>query len=134
LIWLHPQLMVALKVERIIERRDPARDAPTHRTVVRYELDSRLQYPGLLFEDRKKEILKASKFHDDAQQLLRQPGLNRQQIDSLIQRVSYHLDHQPANQPTPYRKAVVHIKAVLEKAQKGEFPVPGTSEEPVLPP
>ncbi|MSQ96838.1 MAG: redoxin domain-containing protein [Gemmataceae bacterium] len=133
LIWLHPQLMVALKVERIIERRDPARDTPTHHTVVRYELDSRLQYPGLLFEDRKKEILKASKFHDDAQQLLRQPGLHRQQIDGLIQRVSYHLDHQPATQSTPYRKAVVHIKAVLEKAQKGEVPVPGTIEDAPLP-
>lgn len=133
LLWLHPQLMVAVKVERIIERRDPARDAPTHRTVVRYELDSRLQYPGLLFEDRKKEILKASKFHDDANQLLREPGQNRQQIDGLIRRVSFHLDHQPVNQSTPYRKAVVHIKAVLEKAQKGELAGPGALEEPVLP-
>ncbi len=133
LLWLHPQLMVAVKVERIIERRDPARDAPTHRTVVRYELDSRLQYPGLLFEDRKKEILKASKFQEDAQQLLRQPGSNKQQIDGLIQRVSYHLDRQPTTQTTPYRKAVAHIKAVLVKAQQGEFPVPNMIEEPPVP-
>jgi peroxiredoxin len=134
-VWLHPQLMVAQKLERIIEHRDPARDTPTFRTVVRYELDRHLQYPGLMFEERRKEVLKASKFSDEAQKLFQQPALNRPQLDGLIRQVSYHLDHQPATQTTPYRKAFVHLKAVLEKAQKGDVPVPNGIEEPTpLPP
>jgi peroxiredoxin len=129
-VWLHPQLFVAQKVERIIERRDPARDAPTFRTVVRYELDSRLKYPGILFNERKNEALKAAKFHEDAQPLLRQPGSQRAQIDSMIQRVAYHLDHQSSSQVTPYRKAVVQVKTLLEKAQRGEPVVPHESDDP----
>ncbi len=129
-IWLHPQLNVAQKVERIIERRDPARDAPTFRMVVGYELDSRLNYPRQLFEDRHKEVLKASKFHEDALPFLRQPATQRAQIDIMIQRVSYHLDHQNAAQATPYRKAVVHLKTLLEKAQKGEVAVRYMGDDP----
>src|SRR5207244_4226435 len=75
--------------------------------------------------------LKVTKFHDDALPLLRQPGANRAQIDSMIQRVSYHLDHQPATQATPYRRAVLHIKTVLEKAQKGEAAVPSMPDDPL---
>jgi peroxiredoxin len=129
-VWLHPQLNIAQKIERIIERRDPARDTPTFRTIVRYELESRLKYPGQLFDERRKEVLKASKFHEDALPLLGQPGLHRPQIDSMIQRVSFHLDHQPATQTTPYRKAVLHIKTVLEKAQKGEVAVSPMPDDP----
>ncbi|MBI2807147.1 MAG: hypothetical protein HYX68_19370 [Planctomycetes bacterium] len=132
-LWIHPQLFIAQKVERTIERRDPARTTPTHRMVVRYELESRLQYPGLLFEDRRKALLNAAKFHDEARQLLKQPTVNRQKIDSLVQRVSFHLERQPPNQATPYRNAVVHIKAVLEKAQRGDLPARGGNDEPALP-
>ena len=129
-VWFHPQLNIAQKVERIIERRDPARDTPTFRTIVRYELDSRLNYPAVLLEERRKEVLKASKFQEDIQPLLRQPAAHRAQIDTMIQRVAYHLDHQPATETTPYRKAVVHIKTVLEKAQKGEIAVPHVADDP----
>lgn len=128
-LWLHPQHNVAQKVERIIERRDPARDTPTFRTVVRYELDSRLNYPRILFEERRTEALKASKFQEEALPLLRQPAQQRQQIDNMIQRVSFHLDHQNATQ-APYRKAVVHLRGALEKAQKGEAAVPVENDPP----
>jgi peroxiredoxin len=129
-IWLHPQLNVAQKVERIIEHCAPARDVPTHRTIVRYDLQSRPRYPNFAFEERKKEAVKACKFSDVAQPLLKQPAANRIQIDSLLRQVVYHLDHQPETQATPYRKAIVHIKTMLEKAQKGEVPVPSQAEEP----
>ena len=126
-LWMHPLLNVAQKVERIIEQRAAARDTPTHRTTVRYELDSHLRYPGQLFEERKQAVLKACKFYDDAQLLVRQPVLYRAQIDSMIQRVSYQLEHQ---EPTPYSKAILHVKATLENAKKGEAPPPAGTEEP----
>jgi peroxiredoxin len=130
-VWIHPQLFVAQKVERVIEHCAPARDLPTYRTIVKYELQSRLKYPGLEFENRRKEVLKVSKFHEDLQPLLRQPAVYRSQIDSMIQRVSQHLEHQPATQGSPYRKAVLHIKGELEKARKGEIRVGYMPDEPL---
>ena len=126
ILWLLPQLNVAQKVERIIEQRAAARDAPTHRTIARHELESHVKYPGQFFEDRKQDVLKANKIYDDAQFLLRQPVLHRAQIDSMIQRVSYYLKRQES---TPYRQAVLHVKTVLENAKKGESPVPHMAEE-----
>ena len=130
-VWLHPTLHVAQKVERTIEHCAPARDLPTHRTIVRYELQTQLNYPKLAFQERRLEVVKASKFHQDVQPLLDQPIAHRAQIDSMLRQVSFHLEHQPATQTTPYRKAVVHIKAVLEKAQKGEVAVAYPAEEPL---
>ena len=118
------------RVERIIEERAAARDTPTHRTVVRYDLETNVRYPGRLLEDRKAEIVKATKFHDDAQALLRQPVLNRTLVDRLLQQVSFHLSHSQTQQTTPYRKAIVHVKTVLEKAKLGDVPAPQAHADP----
>jgi peroxiredoxin len=118
-ILVNPKLGVAERVERVIERRDPARREPTHRLTVRYELSSPLRYTGRLFEDRKAEILKAKRFHDDAAAMLRQPAQYRPQLDTLIKRVSLHVENQA---PTPYRKAVFHLAARLESARRGDTP------------
>jgi peroxiredoxin len=127
-VWLAPQLGVAYRVERIIERRDPARETPTHRTVLRYELDSRLTYPGELFAHRRQEIGQAQKFLEEAAPLLRQPAPPRGQLDAVLKHIAYHLESQP---PTPYRKAVVHLQHRLEAARRGELPPePTTPEEP----
>jgi hypothetical protein len=118
-ILINPKLGVAERVERVIERRDPARREPTHRLTVRYELSSPLRYTGRLFEDRKAEIMKAKRFHDDAATVLRQPAQYRPQLDTLIKRVSLHVENQA---PTPYRKAVFHLAARLESARRGDTP------------
>ena len=112
-LWLHPQLNVAQKVERIIERKVPARDSASERTTVRYELESSLKYPNVLFQDRKQEIVHACKYFGDVKALVQQPGQNRTQIDTLFQRISSQLDRQPNS---PYRKTLVHLKTVLENA------------------
>src|SRR5262249_3718199 len=56
-VWLSLKQGVAHRVERTIERREPAREESTQRSVTRYDLETTLQYPGQLFEDRKREIL-----------------------------------------------------------------------------
>src|SRR5262249_26031615 len=48
-VWLDPIVGVAHRVERVIERREPARQEPTQRSVLRYDLESSLQYPRQLF-------------------------------------------------------------------------------------
>jgi hypothetical protein len=126
-IWLHPQLNVAQRVERIIERRDPARDAPTERMTVRYDLESHLQYPGASFNERRQEMHKAVKLFEETQSLTRQPAQNAVPITIMLKRVGMDLDRP---QGSPYRKVFAHLKMVLENAQKGEVPVPHAVEEP----
>jgi peroxiredoxin len=126
-VWLAPQLNVALKVERVVERRDPAHRVPTHKSTVRYELESKLRYPGKMYEDRQKEILALRKFHEEAAPLLKQPAQHRPQLESLLKKVTYHIEHQPG---TPYRKAVVHLKEGLESARRGDAPVETAPEDP----
>ena len=130
-LWLSPQLLVAQRVERVIERRDPSRQQPTHRATVRYELESRLRYPGELFNVRRQEVLKARQFQDETGAWLKQPGLHRAQLEHALRRLNQHLDVHPA---TPYRKALVQLKAGLEAAVRGEVPVQAVAEEaPALP-
>jgi peroxiredoxin len=130
-LWLSPQLFVAQKVERVIERRDPLRPQPTQRSTVRYELESRLRYPGKLFEDRRQEIGKAQQFHDEAAEWFKQPAQHRLEIDNALRRIGTHLEQQAA---TPYRRAVLHLKSGLEAARRGESPVAAPAEEaPALP-
>lgn len=126
LIWFAPQLGLVYRVERIIERREPARQDPTQRTTVAYEVDSKLKFPGKLFEDRKEELLKAGKFLEEAAPLLSNPVQYRGQIDALARRIAFFLDN---HAPTPYRKALAHLKTRLEQARNGELPAEQTVEE-----
>jgi hypothetical protein len=131
-LWLGPQLGVAYRVERVIERREPARTAPTSRTIVRYELDSRVRYPGKMFDDRRNEILKALKFHDEAALLWSEPARYAVHIDALLQKIAFYVKYNPSS--VPYRKATLNTQARLESARRGEaFPEgtpAGASEEP----
>ena len=128
-VWLMPQLNVALKVERVVERRAPAHQRPTQRDTVRYELESKLRYPGRMFEDRRREITALHKLCAEAAPLLRQPALYRMQFDNLLHKVAYHLEHQPA---TPYRKAVLHFKRELEAARRGDLPPDPAGTEDIV--
>lgn len=131
IIWLSTQLGVAVKVERALERRDPARREPSHVTSTKYVLESRLRYPGRLFDDRKREVLQAKRFTDDATPLFAQAAQNAPQIDVLLRKVAYHLENTPS---TPYRKAVVHLAQRVESARKGELLLAEyTAEEPATP-
>lgn len=123
-VWLHPQLYVAQKVERIIELRDAARETPTHRHMVRYELDGHIVYPARMFQACKDEVAKVTKFQDDAQNLIRQPVLNRGMADSLLERVSFHLQNPQTQELTPYHKAAQQVKSMLERAKLGDIPAP----------
>jgi peroxiredoxin len=119
-VWLAPRLGIASKVERIIERREPAHRDPTQRSVTQYELQSDIQYPGQLFDDRRREILQAHKFNEAIAPLLIDPSQHgRQPFANILTRLAYHLDNQP---PTPYRPAILQVKRRAEAAIRGESP------------
>jgi hypothetical protein len=120
-LWVSPKLGVAYKVERTIERREPARREPTHRSITQYELESNIQYPGQLFEDRRREILQARTFTEALTPLLVAPAKQgTKPFDSIVVKVNYFLENQA---PTPYREAVLQVKRRAESAKRGE-PVP----------
>jgi hypothetical protein len=129
-VWISPQLGIAYRVERTVERRDPLRKEPTHRYVLRYDLDSRLTYPGNLLEDRVHEIRQTRKIWEEAVPLLREPAQHRQQLDALLKRIAAHLEGQP---PTPYRKAILHVKQRIEAARRGETIPEGDAEQAAPP-
>jgi peroxiredoxin len=129
LVWISPRLGIAYRVERTIERREPARDKPTQKSVVRYELESSIPYPQKLYEDRRQEITQAHAFWESAAPLLGQPGKFGPQLEVLQAKITHHLDRQP---PTPYREAVLQVKRRVEAARRGESP-PAPLPEPVTP-
>lgn len=127
-VWLHPQLLVAQRVERIIEYREPAREVATRRAIIRYDLDRHIKYPTRFLEERRQEIERAAKMLEEANPLLANPGGKQQQLDTMLNRVAFHIDRY---QPTPYRASVLHLKTLLVSAKKGESPViPMTSVHP----
>jgi peroxiredoxin len=118
-LWLAPLTGYACKVERIIERREPARKEPSQRSVLSYELESTLQYPGQLYNDRKREIQQAQAFADAVAALLPHAGQAGKAFEAVLQRIQDHYDRQP---PTPYREAIRHVQRLAEAGKRGEVP------------
>jgi peroxiredoxin len=128
-VWMASRLGVAYRVERILERREPARQEPTQRSVLRYELESTLQYPGQLFEDRRREILQARAFSEAILPLLPNPAKHGPRpFDTVEAKIKHHLENQP---PTPYREAIIQVRRRVEAARRGD---PAPTPPPDAPP
>jgi peroxiredoxin len=125
-VWVAPRLGAAARVERKIERREPARREPTYHSVMRYELEEPMQYPGELFEQREREIRQARSLAEAAAPLLSTPAKYGPDLEALMNRINYHLERQHA---TPYREAVLQVKRRVEAAQRGETPPAPPSDD-----
>ncbi len=91
-----------------------------------------MQWPGRLYDDRQREITQARALADAAAPLLNTPAKYGPQLTALMNRIAYHLDHQPQ---TPYREAVLQVKRRVEAAQRGETPpAPAAADMPDAPP
>jgi hypothetical protein len=130
-VWLTPALGAACKVERVIERREPARLQPTERSVATYELQSAFIYPAHLCQERVLEIRQARNLVDAAEPLLRQPGrYTPRDFDIFLRRVGYQLEHQPES---PYHDVLRQLNRRLEAARRGDTPVAVADESPATP-
>ncbi len=131
-VWMLPGLGVAYRVERTVERREPARRDPGYKTVTLYTLENPVVYPGQLFEERRDEILFAHQLAQAAAPLLREPEKTGPRApDSLLAKITAHCDRQPA---TPYRLALNQLKRRLEAARRGEATTaPAEEAAPVAP-
>jgi peroxiredoxin len=120
-VWLNPRTGLAARVERVIEQREPARTEVARKSVLRYDLDSELTYPGRLAEDRRQEVTQAFAFRDAAAPMLAEPGKYAQQLPALQKRIATHLETHP---PTPFREAVLAVKRATDAAARGEVVTP----------
>jgi peroxiredoxin len=131
LVWVSPELGVAYRVERRFERREPAAREPGQHATVTYDLQSNIQYPGKLYEDRRREILQARAFQDALTPLQSNPAhWGSRPFDVLAARITHHCDSSPK---TPYRDAVVQVKRSIEAAKRGETPPAPPTEDLMTP-
>jgi peroxiredoxin len=126
-VWVAPRLGFACRVERRIERREAAHEKPTQWSLLRYELDSSLQCPNSLAEDRRREILQALSFREQLGPYQADPTRYPTQLTVLLKKIEYHLENQA---PTPYREAVVQVRRQVEAARRGETPLENPREAP----
>jgi peroxiredoxin len=127
-VWLAPRIGYAQKVERVIERLEPGSREPSSKSVLKYELESALTYPGNHADDRRQEITQTLTFRDTAAPFLANPARSKEALEILGTRVNFALDNQTA---TPYREALLVVKRGIEAAKKGEMPLPTPETENV---
>jgi hypothetical protein len=118
-IWLSPRNGMAQRVDRRIEHRLPGDSNPSAFSVLHYDLQSDLQMPPALAEDRRREIAQTAQLQQAARPLLAQPIRNGMQIDALLAKAHAYLESQAR---TTYREALVHLQQRLEAAKRGETP------------
>lgn len=116
-VWVGSRSGLVQKLERVIEHREPARREIAQRRTLRYDLESSLQYPPQLGQDRRQEITQAFAFREAAQPLIAEPARYGKQLQMLQRKIAYHVENQPT---TPYREAVQHVRRQVEAAIKGE--------------
>jgi peroxiredoxin len=120
-VWMSSRLGVAVRVERVIERREPARQEVTQKSTLRYDLESSLQFPGNLADDRRQEISRARAFAESAAPLVVTPTKMVPQLNALYNKITFALDNSPA---TPYRDAILQVRRRVEAARRGEGVAP----------
>ena len=126
-VWLAPRTGLAYKVERVIEKREPARDEPVQRSVLRFELESSVPYTGQFFDERRREVTQTLAFAATAAPLLQAPTVNGPQLHALAGKIAFHLDREA---PTPYREALLQVRHNVEAARRGEVIVPVPADVP----
>ena len=132
-LWIAPANGLTQRVERIIERREPARRDPTERSVANYTLETQVVFPGPLFENRRRELREYRALADSAVPLLREPErAGRQAVEILAAKIMSYVQDNPA---TPYRDAILQLKRRLETLERGDAVSIEASEEanPVTP-
>lgn len=116
-VWLSTRAGIVCRLERVIEHREAAHREPTQRSTMKYDLESSINYPGQLYDDRNREITHARSFEQSAAALLQDPAhMVPERIDALLTKIKFYLDNQP---PTPYREAVVQVQRRLQAVRQG---------------
>jgi peroxiredoxin len=117
-VWVAVGTGLTCRVERTIERREAAHTEPTQRLSVTYDLESRLTYPGQLYEDRFREITQARDLSEAAAPYLREwTAASERPLQAILSKIAYQFDNQPE---TPYRQELLQLRRRIDAARRGE--------------
>lgn len=125
-----PNLGVAARIERIVERREPDADEIAFRSVLNLEQQGRITYSGRLFEERRDEAINAAAFTAVLDRLLADGGRKGPQpFETLIKRIhNYEADH-VGSDSVPYREALIAVRRRADSAARGNLPPAQAPEE-----
>jgi hypothetical protein len=130
-VWLAPDSGVVIKLERVLEKTEPAHQEPSQRSVVEYQLQDNMEYRNQLFEDRHYEIQMARRMKQELAAAVASPAkASKLPFDRIVAQISYHLQSQPR---TPYRDALLQVKRNAEAVKNGEAPPAVVRDEPLDP-
>jgi peroxiredoxin len=117
-VWVAVDTGLTCRVERTIERREASHTDPMQRLSVTYDLESRLTYPGRLYEDRFREISQARALSEAAAPYLREwTAQGERPLQAILGKIAYQLDNQPE---TPYRQELLQLRRRIDAARRGE--------------
>jgi peroxiredoxin len=117
-VWVVAGTGFTCRVERTIERREAAHTEPMQRLLISYDLESRLTYPGQLYEDRFREITQARGLADAAAPYLGEySAAGQRPLEAILNKIAYHLDNQPE---TPYRQELLQLRRRIDAARRGQ--------------
>jgi peroxiredoxin len=128
-VWIAPRSGISVRVERIIEQREPAHRETTQKSILRYELESCMALPAQLAVDYRQEVLHTLSYRETAMPMLRAPANYTRDLERLHRKITSHLEGQPT---TPYREAMLLLKRQVEAARRGEV-LPIVHAEPTRP-
>ncbi|MFQ3591625.1 MAG: redoxin domain-containing protein [Gemmataceae bacterium] len=124
-VWIATRHGLAIRVERIIEQREPASREVSRTSTLRYDLESDLRHPPAMLNDRRVEIARTIEYRALAKPLLAQPARNSRELAALLRKINSFMESQP---PTPYREALVTLRRQVEAASRGEVVGVGYAE------
>lgn len=120
-LWVDPRQGVACRLERELERRDPAHRDATYRISTHYELDAPLRFDGSSFEHRRQEILLIKQLQDKVLSILPEAVTHgRKPFEAVLARIDSHVKTNPS--ATPYREALLRVQRLAEAGKRGEVP------------
>jgi hypothetical protein len=129
-LTVQPDRGYAVRIQRIIERRDPDAEELSFRSVLLLEQQGRIVYSGRLYDERREESLHAAAFTAMLDRLLAAGGREGPKpFEALSRRVQTYLSDHGANDTVPYREAVLAVRKRAESAAKGNLPPATPAEE-----
>ncbi len=118
-LWVSPFTGYALRVERVIERRDPTAADPSTRSELKYALIRTLRLPRPLVREYQRDLAEWQRIDAEYRRILPQTGRNPQPFEALMQRIDQHLAEHAG---TPYLEAIRDLRWRVEQARAGGLP------------
>jgi peroxiredoxin len=133
-LTVHPTHGYALRLERVIEKRDPEADELSFRSVLKLEQQGKMTYAGRLYDERREEGLHAAAFTAMLDRSLATGGREGPKpFEAVARRTQVYLADHADNYLLPYREAVFAVQKRAESAAKGNLPPAPPPEEPAAP-